>query len=64
MSKKKSTTSNKLFATDLDFCPQCGTVLPLPGLEDVVTCKLCGFQIDVLGTVNVLTFQALKNIII
>lgn len=41
------TKATKVFETDLDFCPQCGTVLPLPGMEDVVTCKLCGFQIDV-----------------
>lgn len=42
MSVKKSA-----FKTDLDFCPECGTVLPLPGLEDAVTCKRCGYQIDV-----------------
>ncbi|KAL5012002.1 hypothetical protein ScPMuIL_010553 [Solemya velum] len=39
--------SGKIFTTDLDFCPDCGTVLPLPGLEDVVTCKKCGYQIDI-----------------
>jgi len=44
MSKKDAT-----FITDLDFCPDCGTVLPLPGHEDVVTCKLCNYQIDVRG---------------
>lgn len=44
MSVKKSA-----FKTDLDFCPECGTVLPLPGLEDVVTCKRCAYQIDVRG---------------
>ena len=43
------TKGTKVFETDLDVCPQCGTVLPLPGMEDVVTCKLCGFQIDVTG---------------
>ncbi|XP_041371076.1 DNA-directed RNA polymerase I subunit RPA12-like [Gigantopelta aegis] len=41
MSKKS------VFVTELDFCANCGTVLPLPGTEDVVTCKKCGFQIDV-----------------
>ena len=53
MSTTKSNPSNKLFETDLDFCPQCGTVLPLPGMEDVVTCKLCGFQIDVTGNIYI-----------
>ncbi|XP_048773527.1 DNA-directed RNA polymerase I subunit RPA12-like isoform X2 [Ostrea edulis] len=42
MSKKSST-----FVTDLEFCPTCGTILPLPGIEDFVTCKLCGFKINV-----------------
>ena len=38
-----------VFSSPLDFCAKCGTVLPLPGTEDVVTCKKCGFQIDVTG---------------
>ncbi|XP_061188196.1 DNA-directed RNA polymerase I subunit RPA12-like [Saccostrea echinata] len=42
MSKKSSN-----FVTDLEFCPTCGTILPLPGMEDYVTCKLCGFKINV-----------------
>lgn len=47
MSKKSK--SKEAFLTDLDFCPRCGTVLPLPGLDDVVLCKLCSFKIDVNG---------------
>lgn len=39
----------EVFLTDLDFCPRCGTVLPLPELEDMVKCKLCSFQINVDG---------------
>ncbi|XP_078605498.1 DNA-directed RNA polymerase I subunit RPA12-like [Branchiostoma floridae x Branchiostoma japonicum] len=35
------------FTSEADFCPDCGSILPLPGREDVVTCKLCGFQVDV-----------------
>ncbi|KAL3872481.1 hypothetical protein ACJMK2_040404 [Sinanodonta woodiana] len=35
------------FETDLDFCPDCGSVLPLPGMEDVVSCKRCSYTIDV-----------------
>ena len=46
---KQKTASKEVFQTDLDFCPRCGTVLPLPGLEDVVLCKLCSFKIDVNG---------------
>lgn len=30
--------------TDPSFCPQCGSILPLPGVSDVVCCKLCSFQ--------------------
>ncbi|KAK6470018.1 DNA-directed RNA polymerase I subunit RPA12 [Huso huso] len=35
------------FHGDADFCPECGSVLPLPGLEDKVTCQRCAFAIDV-----------------
>ncbi|XP_075554979.1 RNA polymerase I subunit RpI12 [Dermacentor variabilis] len=37
----------ELFASDPDFCKRCGAVLPLPGYEDFVVCKLCGANIDV-----------------
>lgn len=36
-----------VFTSDLDFCPECGTVLPLPGLQDLVSCKKCQYQIKV-----------------
>lgn len=35
------------FQSDLDFCPDCGSVLPLPGAQDTVVCPRCGFSIDV-----------------
>ncbi|XP_074927791.1 DNA-directed RNA polymerase I subunit RPA12 [Chelonoidis abingdonii] len=35
------------FQSDLDFCPECGTILPLPGVQDKVTCVRCSFSIDV-----------------
>ncbi|XP_058410908.1 DNA-directed RNA polymerase I subunit RPA12 isoform X2 [Diceros bicornis minor] len=35
------------FQSDLDFCPDCGSVLPLPGAQDTVTCTRCGFSINV-----------------
>ena len=37
------------FNCDPDFCPDCGSILPLPGLKDVVTCKLCNYQKDTSG---------------
>lgn len=37
------------FQSDLDFCPDCGSVLPLPGTQDTVTCTRCGFSINVRG---------------
>lgn len=37
------------FQSDLDFCPDCGSVLPLPGTQDTVICTRCGFSINVLG---------------
>uniref|UniRef100_A0A670Z058 DNA-directed RNA polymerase I subunit RPA12 n=1 Tax=Pseudonaja textilis TaxID=8673 RepID=A0A670Z058_PSETE len=35
------------FESELDFCPECGTVLPLPGIQDKVICPCCSFSIDV-----------------
>nr|XP_004671977.2 DNA-directed RNA polymerase I subunit RPA12 [Jaculus jaculus] len=35
------------FRSDLDFCPDCGSVLPLPGAQDQVACPRCGFSISV-----------------
>ncbi|XP_041052550.1 DNA-directed RNA polymerase I subunit RPA12-like [Carcharodon carcharias] len=35
------------FQSDLDFCPECGTILPRPGLEKYVVCRNCDFQISV-----------------
>uniref|UniRef100_A0A6J0VH23 DNA-directed RNA polymerase subunit n=1 Tax=Pogona vitticeps TaxID=103695 RepID=A0A6J0VH23_9SAUR len=35
------------FESELDFCSECGTVLPLPGVQDKVTCPCCSFSIDV-----------------
>lgn len=37
------------FQSDLDFCPDCGSILPLPGVQDTVTCTRCGFSINVRG---------------
>uniref|UniRef100_A0A0B7A2Z9 DNA-directed RNA polymerase subunit n=1 Tax=Arion vulgaris TaxID=1028688 RepID=A0A0B7A2Z9_9EUPU len=33
------------FSSDLQFCPVCGSILPVPGLEQgVVSCGRCPFQ--------------------
>ena len=37
------------FSCDPDFCPRCGSILPLPGLMDVVMCSLCDFKRDTAG---------------
>ncbi|XP_069460803.1 DNA-directed RNA polymerase I subunit RPA12 isoform X2 [Ambystoma mexicanum] len=36
-----------LFTSASDFCPECGCVLPLPGMHDAVICPQCKFAIDV-----------------
>ncbi|KAL3043346.1 DNA-directed RNA polymerase I subunit RPA12 [Trematomus bernacchii] len=35
------------FGGDPNFCPECGNVLPLPGIQDVVRCPRCSFCIPV-----------------
>ncbi|XP_010641707.1 DNA-directed RNA polymerase I subunit RPA12 [Fukomys damarensis] len=35
------------FQSDLDFCPECGSVLPLPGSPDTLACIRCGFPVRV-----------------
>ncbi|XP_074092928.1 DNA-directed RNA polymerase I subunit RPA12 [Macrotis lagotis] len=41
------TSASSSFHSDSDFCPECGSVLPLPGTSDTVTCPRCSFSIDV-----------------
>ena len=41
--------SVEAFECDPDFCPRCGSILPLPGLLEVVSCTLCNFQKDTSG---------------
>lgn len=40
-------SSDSAFITDPEFCPECGTILPLPGDEDTVTCKGCKYKVNV-----------------
>ncbi|KAM6959056.1 DNA-directed RNA polymerase I subunit RPA12 [Aplochiton taeniatus] len=35
------------FKGDPNFCPECGNVIPLPGIQDTVTCPRCSFRIPV-----------------
>ncbi|KAM9838425.1 DNA-directed RNA polymerase I subunit RPA12 [Aulostomus maculatus] len=35
------------FGADPNFCPECGNVLPLPGVPDTVRCPRCSFGIPV-----------------
>ncbi|XP_064649392.1 DNA-directed RNA polymerase I subunit RPA12-like [Lineus longissimus] len=42
------TTKKVVFDGDITFCPECGTIMPNPGLADVVTCSNCKFQLDVI----------------
>ncbi|EEC13174.1 putative DNA-directed RNA polymerase I [Ixodes scapularis] len=57
--------SSSCFASDTDFCKNCGSVLPLPGLEDFVVCRRCDARIDVrnfdgLETTSKVTFNDRK----
>jgi DNA-directed RNA polymerase I subunit RPA12 len=58
MSAKKKA----VFTSDLDFCPDCGTVLPLPGLQSLVTCKKCQYQIKVEGKLAVAIVFSLNQL--
>ncbi len=46
---KKLKKRRKVFVSDPAFCPRCGAILPLPGLEDKVSCKVCKHQQDTAG---------------
>ncbi|XP_043533970.1 DNA-directed RNA polymerase I subunit RPA12 [Chiloscyllium plagiosum] len=39
--------ADSCFQCDPDFCPECGTILVLPGPEDYVVCRKCDFKISV-----------------
>ena len=48
---KMASKQHKIFLSDPLFCPNCGSIFPLPGLADVVTCKVCKFQKDTKGVI-------------
>ncbi|XP_074655005.1 DNA-directed RNA polymerase I subunit RPA12-like [Tubulanus polymorphus] len=35
------------FSSDINFCSECGAILPLPSDAASVTCNVCSFKIDV-----------------
>lgn len=38
------------FGGDPNFCPECGNILPVPGIQDTVRCPRCAFCIPITGT--------------
>lgn len=42
-------SNHKIFTSDPEFCPDCGTILPVPGVEDLVVCKKCAYSVPVEG---------------
>lgn len=40
-----------MFDSDLQFCPECGTIFPLPVDDNDVKCmnQSCGFQVPATG---------------
>lgn len=41
--------SDRFEVNDLEFCSTCGTILPLPSMNDNLMCKLCKKSIDITG---------------
>lgn len=48
--------TKEAFECDPDFCPRCGSILPLPGVSDVVSCILCDFKKDASGNTSQRSF--------
>ena len=52
-SERRLTVMSKVttpFTSDPDFCPECGSILPLPGLSSaIVACMCCSYTVDVAG---------------
>ncbi|XP_062845558.1 DNA-directed RNA polymerase I subunit RPA12 [Trichomycterus rosablanca] len=48
------------FGGDINFCPECGNVLPIPGLQDFITCPRCAFKVPVLD----LTGQVIRSSVV
>ena len=57
----KMASKVEAFECDPDFCPSCGSILPLPGLEEVVCCRLCSFKKDTSGIILSIEFYLRKE---
>ena len=55
-SKMAKLVTKEAFECDPDFCPRCGSILPLPGVSDVVSCILCDFKKDASGNTSQRSF--------
>ncbi|ESO96928.1 hypothetical protein LOTGIDRAFT_203779 [Lottia gigantea] len=60
--------SSSVFETDLNFCPDCGTILPLPSKEEFVQCVKCRYKLDLkkfhgISTEYKLTFNKIEDMI-
>ena len=53
--------SSGTFDSDINFCPECGSILPLPGAASTVTCYSCKYQIDVKGKAAQLYMPSVGN---
>ncbi|XP_075711225.1 DNA-directed RNA polymerase I subunit RPA12 [Rhinoderma darwinii] len=40
-------SASTCFCSESDFCSDCGSVLPPPGIQDTVTCLCCGHRTHV-----------------
>ncbi|XP_070581671.1 DNA-directed RNA polymerase I subunit RPA12-like [Ptychodera flava] len=48
------------FESDLEFCPTCGAILPLPGNGDYVLCVTCKFKVHVTDFDGITTYSEVK----
>uniref|UniRef100_T1J7T5 DNA-directed RNA polymerase subunit n=1 Tax=Strigamia maritima TaxID=126957 RepID=T1J7T5_STRMM len=56
MTKSGGSCRQSDFTGETDFCPECGAILPLPGREDSIKCRVCSFA------VNVTEFNGIEHI--
>ena len=49
MSQVSELKSTRFEVNDLEFCPTCGTILPLPSYDDHLMCRLCKKSICING---------------
>nr|DBA31458.1 TPA: hypothetical protein GDO54_007304 [Pyxicephalus adspersus] len=42
-----TSTTSTCFTSESDFCSDCGSVLPPPGVSDTVTCRCCSHRTQI-----------------